>query len=57
MTKMKKTSNFLLVISQPFLKLQQDIKKENFQKRSGYIFGNYTFYAKSDGLRVISPES
>ena len=32
-------------------------KKGKFSERSGYNFGNYTFYAKSDGLRVISPES
>ena len=53
----KKTSNFLLAISQPFLKLQQKLKKENVQKKSGYIFCNHTFYVKIDGLRVISPES
>jgi len=34
---MKKTSHFLLAISQPFLKLQQKFKKENVQKGSGYM--------------------
>ena len=44
-------------ISAIFKATTKVLKKENVQKRSGYIFGNHTFYAKSDGLRFISPES
>ena len=51
---MKKTSHFLLAISQPFLKLQQKLKKRKCSEKIRLQEYSSSFFAQSNGLRVIS---
>ena len=51
---MKKTSHFRLAISQPFLKLQQMLKKRKCSEKIRLHGYSSSFFAQSDGLRVIS---